>query len=219
MGRRNRGTEHRLHQLYLIADVGFAQSFDVDLVGVVEEFVSAGGRMVSLRCTEGDDRYLLEVGKEIAGLLYAVRGTFLVHRRVDLAMLLGADGVHLPSKGFSKRELEQLMGRAVLGGRSCHSAEEIQRWQRVGGDFATLGPLFSSISKPEYGPQWEAEEFRDVARSSQVFIYALGGVVPENVHQCFEAGASGVAVVGGIMGAASPFEATQRYLEAIDEVF
>lgn len=217
MDRRRPGSQRRLRALYLIADVGFAERFDVDLVCVVEEFVRAGGRMVSLRPAGGDDRRVLDVGRELAGLLYAVGGTFLVHRRVDLALLLGADGVHLPSRGMRRGELEQLLGRSVIAGRSCHTGEDVECWSDDGGNFATLGPLFSSISKPDYGPEIGTGEFGAAARSTGLPVYALGGVVPERVAECFDAGARGVAVVGGLMKAPSVFEATREYLEAIEE--
>lgn len=218
MGRRRVGSRLQLHRLYLIADVGTARRYDVDLVEVVGEFVRAGGRMVSLRPDDSGDQYLLEMGRELSGLLFSVRGGFLIHRRADLAMLLGADGVHLPSRGLRRRHLEQLMGRSAIAGRSCHRRSEVEDWDERGGDFATLSPLFSSISKPGYGPNMELEEFGSIAEASKMPIYALGGVVPEKVKLCLEAGASGVAVVGGILGAASVFDATRSYLEAIDEV-
>lgn len=206
-----------LHRLYLIADIDTARRYDVDIVEVVGEFVRAGGRMVSLRPDGRDDQYLLEVGRKLAGLVFSVRGLFLIHRRADLAMLLGADGVHLPSRGLRRRNLVQLMGRSVIAGRSCHRRWEVEDWAQRGGSFATLSPLFSSISKPGYGPDMELDEFRDIAEASQMPLYALGGVVPEKVDLCLEAGAEGVAVVGGIMGATSVFDATRRYLEAITE--
>ncbi len=204
-----------LPTLYLIADVDTAGDLDVDLLDIVSQFVRAGGRMVSLRPGDIDDRSLLDIGAEIAGLLFAVRGIFLVHRRVDVAIALGADGVHLPSRGMDRRELRHLLLPSAVIGRSCHGRQQVQYCARNAWDFVTLGPLFASISKPGYGPNVEVSEFSQIAAAAELPIYALGGVVPDNARSCLDAGASGVAVVGGIIGASSPFEATAQYLEAL----
>ena len=212
MGRRNRD----LPRLYLIADVGAAERYDVDLVEAVEAFVEAGGQMVSLRPGDTGDDHLLDMGRKLSGLLATTTGIFLMHRRAELARQLNAKGVHLSSQGPGKEELEELMGEAAIAGRSCHNGAEVVAWAEAGGDFATLGPLFSSISKPGYGPRLEVDEFSSITASTSLKVYALGGVLPEHVETCLGAGAAGVAVVGGILGATSVFDATRRYLTAIE---
>ncbi len=201
--------------LYLIADMETAQAQKVDLLSVVRDFLRAGGTVVSLRGGQATDQEILTVGKEIGALVYSVGGVFLIHRRVDLALLLACDGVHLPSTGMSRRQAQQLLGRSALIGRSCHTAEEVERCEREGWAFVTLGPVFESVSKAGYGPTMTLDEFGVIARSVALPVFALGGVLPENAGSCIEIGAAGVAVVGGILGAESPFEATERYLEAL----
>lgn len=216
MARTKRDSRDELPALYLIADVDTATELEVDLVEVIRDFVSAGGRMVSLRPGGADDRELLRIGRQVSGLIFSVGGYFLVHRRVDLARLLAADGVHLPSRGFTGREVSQLLQRSTVLGRSCHGSREVERAEEQCFDFATLGPVFESVSKPGYGPAIKASEFEQIAEASRIPIFALGGVVPQNAAQCVELGAAGVAVVGGIVGADCPRKATREYLEAIE---
>ena len=215
MVRINQGSPSALPRLYLIADVNSAERLGVDLVDVVSQFVRAGGRMVSLRPGDVDDRRFLEIGAELAGLLFASRGVFLVHRRVDLAIVLGADGVHLPSRGIDRRELRHLLSDTSLIGRSCHRRSQVEYCDRRNWNFVTLGPFFESISKPGYGPKLDLDELAKWAPNLDIPVYALGGVVPDKIESCVEAGAAGVAVVGGILGADSPFAATREYLDAI----
>lgn len=216
MGRTRDSNRSELPALYLIADVDTAARLQVDLVEVIREFVGSGGRMVSLRPGDADDRELLRIGRLISGLIFSVGGIFLVHRRVDLARLVGADGVHLPSRGFDSREISQLLPPSTVLGRSCHDRREIERADKNDFNFATLGPLFESVSKPGYGPKFGSSEFENIADATGIPIFALGGVVPQKVARCFELGARGVAVVGGIVGAESPGEATRGYLKAIE---
>ena len=208
-----------LPSLYLIADVATAEKTGVDLTGVVSQFVAAGGRMVSLRPSAGADRDLIEMGKVLSGLVFAAGGTFLVHRRADVARLVGAHGVHAPGRGFSAGQVSNVMGtKHLVYGRSCHHRADVNDVDRTAlsdSTFATLGPLFESVSKSGYGPEISPGQFRDIARDADIPIYALGGVLPDNVGDCFDAGARGVAVVGGILGAESVAEATTAYLEAI----
>ncbi len=209
-----------LPRLYLIADVDTARRDEIDLVEVVSRFVSAGGRMVSLRPGGADDKSVMELGRELSALLFSVRGVFLMHRRPDLALLLGADGVHLPSRGLSPREVKRLLGPSAVMGRSCHDGDEVGRAISRGETFVTLGPLFESLSKKGYGPSLGVDEFRaiaDEAVDGDLPVYALGGVLPENGGQCLEAGAYGLAVVGGILGADDVEAATREYLAVLEE--
>lgn len=208
-------TESTLSALYLIADLGVAEQRDIDVVEVVSDYVRAGGRMVSVRPAGVDDRTAVDVGKQIASRVVAAGGTLMVHRRVDLAVLLGADGVHLPARGLVGREIYQVAGQPLTFGRSTHDEGELRRAVDDGADFVTLGPMFESVSKPGYGPRLETEEFQGLVEDIGIPVYALGGVVVDNVRECLEAGADGVAVVGGIVGADSAFEATRRYIDAL----
>lgn len=206
---------HDLEELYLIADVDYAERAGVDLVQAVREFINGGGRMVSLRGGAAPDNQLIELGREIGAMVFAAAGIFLVHRRLDLAKLLAADGVHLPGRGVTVAQARWLLGPSALVGRSCHNREEVGQAERERASFATLGPLFPSLSKAGYGPAFEIAEFSQVIKEVELPIYALGGVVPENGASCIEAGAAGIAVVGGVLGAEAPLEATRAYLEAL----
>ncbi|MGI8492508.1 MAG: thiamine phosphate synthase [Acidimicrobiales bacterium] len=103
-----------------------------------------------------------------------------------------ADGTHLSADDpFPAR-------RPVIVGRSCHSHEQLQRAAEEGCDYATLSPIFSSPSKPGYGPALGVAALS----GAPLPVYALGGVNTENAGDCRAAGAAGVAVMGAAMRAA-----------------
>jgi thiamine-phosphate pyrophosphorylase len=88
---------------------------------------------------------------------------------------------------------------------SAHSVDEIQAAAAASADAVTLSPIFSSVSKPGYGPALGLETLAESARRSPVPIIALGGIADGGrLRACLEAGASGVAVMGVIMRAADP---------------
>lgn len=205
----------RLEPLYLIADLATAQERDLHLPSIVSAFLRGGGRMVSLRARGVDDRAALTAGRDIAAQVSAAGGLFLVHQRVDLAILLAADGVHLPSQGFTPDECRRIAGRNLFLGRSTHSPAELHsladRPHRSPHSFFTLGPFFSSISKPGYGPQLPLSALQNLPGP----VYALGGITPDNAPSAVASGAFGVAVLGGILFAEDPARATRAYLSAL----
>ena len=97
-------------------------------------------------------------------------------------------------------------------GASAHSLEEARG---LDADFLTLSPIFEPISKSGHGPPLGLEALTEVCHEVRRPVYALGGVTPTRVRPCLEAGAWGVAVLGGIMAAPDPWEAARAYLAAL----
>jgi thiamine-phosphate pyrophosphorylase len=109
----------------------------------------------------------------------------------------------------------------MVWGRSCHSVDDVARAAADGAGYVTLSPVFASASKPGYGPPLGADALTRAASAvgdgsseaaSVPSIYALGGITPENTSGCVVAGATGVAVMGGVMAAPDPDAAVAAYL-------
>jgi len=112
------------------------------------------------------------------------------------------DGVHLAAAD----RFPVVRPRVV--GRSCHSRADLEEAAREGCDYATLSPVFESVSKPGYGPALGVDALRD----APLPVYALGGVDPANARSCIDAGATGVAVMGYVMRADDPAVAVKELL-------
>lgn len=164
------------------------------LVDVVRAAVEGGARTVVLR--EKDlpraDRVAL------ADQLRELVPTLIVGSDPTIA----DGGVHLAANDLFPAR------RPALVGRSCHSAEELERAAAEGCDYATLSPIFASASKPGYGPPLGVDALRD----APLPVYALGGVDPSNASACVAAGAAGVAVMGYVMRAADPALAVRELI-------
>ncbi len=116
----------------------------------------------------------------------------LIHRRADLARLVGAAGVHLPERGLPIADVRHLLGPEALIGVSRHDRAGLARAE--GADYATLSPFFAVAGK---NPPLGAEGFR-AARSAApagVAVLALGGLGPRNAGEALDAGADGLAVL------------------------
>ena len=120
----------------------------------------------------------------------------------------GGDNVHLSSQ----QEFPQ--PRPSLVGRSCHTAAEVDRAVAEECDYAFVSPVYPTASKPGYGPALGPEGLAALCRPG-LPVYALGGVLPEHVAECVQAGAYGIAVMGPVLR--DPTVVT-AYLAALSEV-
>ena len=170
------------------------------LLEVVAAAVDGGLRAVLVRDKHLDRRHRRRLVEGAVALLHPVGGLVLVSSDAGL----GGDGVHLaaadPFPG----------GAGGLVGRSCHSAGDVLAAAAEGCAYATLSPIFSSPTKPGYGPALGMAALA----GHPVPVVALGGVHAANAADCLAAGAHGVAVMGAVMAAADPAVAVADLLAA-----
>ena len=116
----------------------------------------------------------------------------LVNTRTDIALVCGAQGVHLPSDSPSPERIRAIAPAGFLIGVSCHNIDELERGARDGADFAVYGPIFATRSHPSVQPVG-LDALAAATREVLLPIYALGGVTEQNAPLCIAAGAAGVA--------------------------
>ena len=136
------------------------------------------------------------LGREIAAAARDAGVPLLVASSVDLALELGAAGVHLAAADAP--------ASGGFVGRSCHDASELAHAAAEGADYATLSPVFVTESKPGYGPALGLDALARLVRGAQLPVYALGGIGRGRASACVEAGARGVALCGAVMRAREP---------------
>ena len=134
----------------------------------------------------------------------------LVASDPDLARHLDADAIHLAAHDAHP-------GGAAAGmlvGRSCHDDAEVAAAVGEHADLLLVSPVAPTASKPGYGPALGPDRFRHlVGRAGGVPVLALGGVTPDNASRWRDAGAHGVAVMGGVMAAPDPADVVRRLLD------
>jgi thiamine-phosphate pyrophosphorylase len=170
--------------------------------------LSAGARArlaVQLRDPELPSAALLAVGLRLREATRAVGARLVVNDRLDLARLLGADGVHLGRRSVSVADARSFLGAGAWISVACHAVDEVVAAGRAGADAAVLSPIFASPGK---GPPLGLEALAaararlDAAGLEAVALLALGGVDAERAGACFAAGADGVAAIRADLGRA-----------------
>jgi len=140
----------------------------------------------------------------------------LVHERLDLLRKTSADGLHYDEPFLDPSEVREAVGRDVLYGVTAGNALERVDWAaREGADYVSFCSMFPSRSADACEIVAPSTLTAARMRYPTLTIYASGGITPENVPQVLAAGADGVAVISGILGAADPEAAAKRYADAI----
>lgn len=185
------------------------------LVETVEEAIEGGVNAVQLREKELPAAELLQLARRLRGVC-GTRALLFVNDRADVALLSGADGVHLGEHGLPVAAVRQILPPSMRVGRSVHSVKAARQAELDGADYVLAGTIFRSPSHPEVSPAGAAL-LRDLVARVAVPVVAIGGVNPETVEECWSAGAAGIAVLSTILGADDARLAAQRLAPAPEE--
>jgi thiamine-phosphate pyrophosphorylase len=185
-----------------------------DLLGVVEETLHAGVRAIQLREKDLPTRDLYHLAEKLLARTRAAGAALFINDRVDVAMALPADGVHLTRRSLPPKEARDLLGLEKLIGLSCHSLADVREAEAGGVDFVVLGPIFETPSKAPFGPPLTTAALRQAREASALPILAIGGINAARVPEVSAAGADGVAVISAVMAAPDPGAATAELLAA-----
>jgi thiazole tautomerase (transcriptional regulator TenI) len=208
MSIRVRPTVPRLHLITNRALCG-----DRGQAAIVAEAALAGVGAVQLREKDLDATALLREATSLKDVL----GTtpLIINGAPDVALTVGAAGVHLPGDGGTIAAARAALGSSALIGRSVHTVDEARNAAADGADYLIVGTIFATASKPGRAPAG-LPFITAVARAVAIPIVAIGGIDEGNVAATLAAGAWGVAVMSGVLSAPEPGVAVRR-LRAIIE--
>ncbi|MFQ5655921.1 MAG: thiamine phosphate synthase [Candidatus Methylomirabilales bacterium] len=184
---------------------------------VAEQALRGGTPMIQLRDKRGDLRSLYEEAFAMRDLCRRQGALFIVNDRLDLALAVEADGVHLGQEDLPPRLARPLLKPGMLLGISTHSVEEARAAQAAGADYIGFGPVFPTGTKTQPDPVVGLEGIRRVRAAVQVPILAIGGITLERAPEVIGAGADGVAVISAIVGSREITTACRRFLSRIHE--
>ncbi|MFI5338392.1 MAG: thiamine phosphate synthase [Candidatus Methylomirabilales bacterium] len=199
--------------VYLVTDRH--QTGSRDLFAVVEQALQAGVRAVQLREKDLATRDLYDLAGKLLAMTRGAGAALLINDRVDVAMALAADGVHLTRRSLPPREARSLLGPEKLIGISCHSLAEVREAEDGGVDFVVLGPIFETPSKVPFGAPLRTAILRPARATTSLPILAIGGINSMRIPEVMAAGADGVSVISAVMAAPDPAAAAAELLAAV----
>ena len=198
--------------LYLIADT---EQVKKDLISSVNKAIDGGVKVVQLRGKKMPAREFYTIGEKLRVLTNSSSVKLFINDRIDIAMALDADGVHLGQNSLPVRIVRDISGEGFIIGVSTHSMKEAQDAEAGGADFITFGPIFATPSKLVYGPPVGLRRLANVAQSLKIPVFAIGGIKKERIRGAIEKGACGVAVISAILNSGSVTSAASGMIKEL----
>ncbi|BCJ52346.1 thiamine-phosphate synthase [Actinoplanes sp. NBRC 14428] len=162
------------------------------------------------------DRALFELAAEVVARCRPAGVTCLVNDRLHVALAVGAEGAHVGAEDLPVAAARKVLGPAGVLGATCRDPDAARAAVAAGASYLGVGPAFATVTKPGLPAPLGPERIGAVARAVPgVPIVAIGGVTADNAAELVRAGATGVAAVGAVAGAADPGEATARLLKVL----
>jgi thiamine-phosphate pyrophosphorylase len=184
-----------------------------DLVEFLDAILGAGVDVVQLREKEAEAGDLLRWGEVFREAADRHGALFTVNDRPDVALALGADGVHVGQNDLPPSVARHVLGPDAVVGLSCHSSAQLDA-AAAGADYVTAGPVHATPTKPGR-PGTGLDLIRHAAATVERPWFAIGGIDPSTLPDAVAAGARRIVVVRAVTEAAAPAEAVRSLLAAL----
>lgn len=186
-----------------------------NLFTAVEAALKGGAPLVQYRDKDTDDLIRWQNAQKLCQLCHDYGALFIVNDRIDLALAVDADGVHLGQQDLPFAWARQLLGPTKLIGRSTTNPEQLDRAIQEGADYIGVGPVFATPTKPDRAAAG-LDYVKYAAAHAPMPWFAIGGIDPTNFATVLGAGATRVAIVRAIMQAEDPTVMTQTLLTQLN---
>jgi len=201
-------------KLYLITDRKLIAE-SCSLFTAVEAALKGGVKAVQLREKDLGTRELLYMAYRMREITDKYRAKLFINDRVDIALSVEADGVHLGQDSIPPHAVRKIAKDKFMIGVSAHSIEEAMQAEKEGADFITLGPVYKTPSKMKYGQPLGVDINRKAKAEISIPVFAIGGIKQDRIKEVMDAGADGIALISGILGAKDIKEKTTKFLELL----
>jgi len=193
------------------------------LIPAVARALKGGVKAVQLREKDLNTRELLKLAYKMRTLTDKYKAKLFINDRFDIALAVGADGVHLAQNSIPVHAVRKALHTSrithhasrFLIGVSTHSLKEAKEAEKGGADFITLGPLYTTPSKRKYGKPVGLDTLRTVSGRIKIPIFAIGGIKGDKINDVMEQGAYGAAMISEIFGADNIQRKTMELMEIL----
>ncbi len=199
--------------LMLVTDRPLCQGRD--LLDIVAQAVQGGVTAVQLREKHLQTREFVQLGRALKKRLEPKRIPLFINDRLDVALAVGADGLHVGQEDMHVSDVRALAGLDMALGLSVNSREEVLEANALPVDYLGAGPVFPTATKEDAKEALGIQGLQALLESSRHPLVAIGSINQDNVTQVVRTGIRGVAVVSAICAADSPLDRSSTLIRAI----
>ncbi|WP_406534693.1 thiamine phosphate synthase [Methanobrevibacter sp.] len=194
--------------LYLVTD----KSDDVEkFLNTIEEAIKGGVTVVQIREKTADTLDFYNLALKVKEITTKYNVPLIINDRVDIALAIDADGVHVGQSDMPCDVTRKLIGKDKILGVSAATVNEAQKAEKDGADYIGTGAVFPTATKDD-APSVTKEELKEVVDSIDIPVVAIGGINHGNASELKDTGIAGLSVVSAIMSADDPKKASQELL-------
>ncbi|OQY18909.1 MAG: thiamine-phosphate diphosphorylase [Desulfobacteraceae bacterium 4572_35.1] len=188
------------------------------LISAVTAALQGGVQAIQLREKDLSATELYRLGSALRELTNQYGAKLLINDRIDIAMAVGADGVHLTEQSLDVTCARTILGNDKLIAVSTHNLTSALHAEKQGADLITFSPIFFTPSKAAYGDPQGLEQLHTLCQQLKLPVFALGGITTQRVAPVVAAGATGVALISAILAQENPCHAAADFKISINQV-
>ncbi len=194
--------------LYLVTD----NSDDVEkFLNTIEEAIKGGTTVVQIREKTADTLDFYNLALKVMEITEKYNVPLIINDRVDVALAVDADGVHVGQSDMPCDVTRKLIGEDKILGVSAATIEEAKKAQKDGADYIGTGAVFPTQTKDD-APKVTKKELKEIVESIEIPVVAIGGITLENAHELNDTGIAGLSVVSAIMSSENPKKSSEELL-------
>lgn len=197
------------YKLYLVTD---DQQDLATLEHVVEQAVAGGVTMVQVREKHGDVRAFIERAQRVKAILKGTGVPLIINDRVDVALAVDADGLHLGQSDMPATIARQLIGGNKILGLSIENEQQLEESNHLPIDYIGLSAIFATPTKTNTKKHWGVEGLKKALETTRLPIVGIGGINENNIPELMATGVHGLALVSAICHADDPKASSQHLL-------
>jgi len=205
-----------LSPLYTIVDREVAQGFGWSVPGLAKAYLAGGSSVLQIRVQEATSSELLSWCGTVVVAAREYDASVIVNNRLDIAQLVGANGVHLGQHDLTVNTARQLLGSQAMVGLSTHNLQEIESSATEMISYVAVGPVFNTDTKDTKCAAVGLDLVSAAAAQKPWRpVVAIGGITLERAPAVLEAGASAVAVISDLLFGGDPERRVREYLDVL----
>lgn len=194
---------------YPIVDISYTP--ECNSYRLAEDILASGATLLQYRQKNLDEEEFKKTAQELAYLRVHNPFFFIINHFVDVALQLGADGVHLGSGSISVKEARKILGGQAVIGVSVHSLDEGMRQEEEGADYLFFGSIYPSVTKGKDHPVQGIEKLSEIVHAVSIPVVAIGGITLNRIQEVAASGAKAFSAITAISQSDKPTQTAMEF--------